>query len=33
VRDLWQKKDLGKSIGEYFAPVPPHAVVMVTLQP
>ena len=33
VRDLWQKKDLGKSIGKFLAPVAPHAVFMVTLAP
>jgi alpha-galactosidase len=33
VRDLWQKKDLGKSTGKFSAPVASHAVVMVTLAP
>jgi alpha-galactosidase len=33
VRDLWQKKDLGKFTGEFSAPVPSHGVVMVTVTP
>jgi alpha-galactosidase len=33
VRDLWQKKDLGKFSGEVSAAVPSHAVVMLTLRP
>jgi alpha-galactosidase len=33
VRDLWQRKDVGKSTGKFAAVVAPHAVVMVTLTP
>jgi alpha-galactosidase len=33
VRDLWQKKDLGKISGEFSAQVASHAVVMVTVRP
>lgn len=33
VRDLWQRKDLGKFTGKFSASVPPHGVVMVTLKP
>ncbi len=33
VRDLWQKKDLGKFTGKFSAPVASHAVVMVTVKP
>jgi alpha-galactosidase len=33
VRDLWQKKELGKFTGKFSAPVPSHAVVMVTIKP
>jgi len=33
VRDLWQKKEVGKSTGKFAAAVAPHAVVMVTLTP
>jgi alpha-galactosidase len=33
VRDLWQKKDVGKSTAKFAAAVAPHAVVMVTLTP
>ena len=33
VRDLWQKKDLGKFTGSYYAQVPSHGVVMVRITP
>jgi alpha-galactosidase len=33
VRDLWQKKDLGKSTGKFSATVASRGVVMVTVQP
>jgi alpha-galactosidase len=33
VRDLWQKKDLGKLSGAFSAPVASHGVVMVTIRP
>jgi alpha-galactosidase len=33
VRDLWQKKDLGKFTGSYNAQVPSHGVVMVRITP
>ena len=33
VRDLWAKKDLGKSTGTFSATVPPHAVVMLRITP
>ena len=33
LRDLWQKKDLGKFTGSFSASVPPHGVVMVTVNP
>ena len=33
VRDLWQKKDLGKFTEKFTAPVGSHAVVMVTVKP
>jgi alpha-galactosidase len=33
VRDLWQKKDLGKSTGKFSAAVASHGVVMVTVKP
>ena len=33
VRDLWQKKDLGKFTGKFSASVPSHGVVMVTVKP
>ena len=33
VRDLWQKKDLGKSAGSFGAKVPSHGVVMVKVTP
>jgi alpha-galactosidase len=33
VRDLWQKKDLGKFTGSYKAQVPSHGVVMVRITP
>ena len=33
VRDLWQKKDLGKFTGRVSAAVPSHAVVMLTVRP
>jgi alpha-galactosidase len=33
VRDLWQKKDLGKFAGRVSAAVPSHAVVMLTVRP
>ena len=33
VRDLWQKKDLGKFTGKFSAPVAAHGVVMVTVKP
>jgi alpha-galactosidase len=33
VRDLWQKKDLGKMTGEFSATVASHAVMMVTVRP
>ncbi len=33
VRDLWQKKDLGKFEGEFSAPVAPHSAVMITIKP
>ena len=33
VRDLWQKKDLGKVAGKFSATVAPHGVVMVTVKP
>jgi alpha-galactosidase len=33
VRDLWEKKDLGKVSGRFSAKVPSHGVVMVTVNP
>jgi len=33
VRDLWQKKDLGKMKGEFSAQVAPHSAVMITIKP
>jgi alpha-galactosidase len=33
VRDLWAKKDLGKSTGSFTAKVPSHAVVMLRVTP
>jgi len=33
VRDLWEKKDLGKATGKFSAKVVRHGVVMVTLKP
>jgi alpha-galactosidase len=33
VRDLWAKKDLGKSTGTFSAKVPSHAVVMLRVTP
>jgi alpha-galactosidase len=33
VRDLWEKKDLGKVSGKFSAKVAPHGVVMVTVKP
>jgi len=33
VRDLWAKKDLGKSSGTFSAKVPSHAVVMLRVTP
>ncbi len=33
VRDLWQRKDLGKFTGKFSAQVASHAVVMVTVKP
>jgi len=33
VRDLWQKKDLGRFTGKFSAWVPPHGVVLVTVRP
>jgi len=33
VRDLWQKKDLGKFAAKFSAPVASHGVVMVTVKP
>jgi alpha-galactosidase len=33
VRDLWQRKELGKFTGKFSAPVASHAVVMVTVKP
>jgi alpha-galactosidase len=33
VRDLWQKKDLGKSSGTFSAKVAPHGVVMIKVLP
>ncbi len=33
VRDLWEKKDLGKKSGSYSATVPSHGVVMVRVTP
>jgi alpha-galactosidase len=33
VRDLWQKKDLGKMTGKFSAPVASHGVVMITVKP
>lgn len=33
VRDLWQKKDLGKFTGSFTADVPPHDVTMVKIVP
>lgn len=33
VRDLWQKKDLGKFTGKFSATVPSHGVVMITVKP
>jgi alpha-galactosidase len=33
VRDLWQKKELGKFTGKFSAPVASHGVVMVTVRP
>jgi alpha-galactosidase len=33
VRDLWAKKDLGKSTGTFSARIPSHAVVMLRVAP
>jgi alpha-galactosidase len=33
VRDLWQKKDLGKFTGKFSAPVASHGVGMLTVKP
>jgi alpha-galactosidase len=33
VRDLWEKKDLGKFSGKFLAPVASHGVVMVAVRP
>lgn len=33
VRDLWQKKELGKFSGKFSAPVASHGVVMITVKP
>jgi alpha-galactosidase len=33
VRDLWQKKDLGRFTGKFSASVLPHGVVMITVKP
>jgi len=33
VRDLWQRKDLGKYTGKFSAAVPSHGVVMITVKP
>ncbi len=33
VRDLWQKKDLGKMKGEFSAQVAPHSALMITIKP
>ena len=33
VRDLWQKKDMGSSIGGYAADVPSHGAVMIKVMP
>ena len=33
VRDLWQKKDLGKFKGEFSSQVGPHSAVMITIKP
>ena len=33
VRDLWEKKDLGKSSRKFSAKVAPHGVMMVTMKP
>ena len=33
VRDVWQKKDLGRSEGEFHAPLPSHDVVLLRLTP
>ncbi len=33
VRDVWQKKDLGRSEGEFRAPLPSHDVVLLRLTP
>jgi alpha-galactosidase len=33
VRDLWQKRELGRFTGKFSAPVAPHGVVMVTVKP
>jgi alpha-galactosidase len=33
IRDLWMKKDLGKSAGTYGAKVPSHGVVMIKVAP
>jgi alpha-galactosidase len=33
VRDLWEKKDLGKVSGKFSARVEPHGVVMLTIKP
>jgi alpha-galactosidase len=33
VRDLWQKRDLGKATGQFSTLAAPHGVVMVTLAP
>jgi len=33
VRDLWEKKDLGRKTGSYSAEVPSHGVVMVKVMP
>lgn len=33
VRDLWQKKDVGRFTGKYTSTVPGHSVVMITVKP
>jgi alpha-galactosidase len=33
VRDLWEKKDLGKFSGSYSSKVPSHGVVMLKVMP